>query len=302
MNRRHRYAVPQRIFSTFFLYASLTVAVAACHRSGSTLTVSGTIEIRDIQVAPLTAGRLERLLKDEGDTVHRGDTVAVLSQPGLDALIGQRRAQARAAAARVAEVQAAQADSARAANDLARSEPLRRENIISQQQYDALKAAAAAAAARLAAVRAAPSDSAAASAAVAVALATRDELTVVAPADGVILTRYAEPGEVLATGTPIVSLGLVRRPWIRAYVGDRFIGRLKLGQPATIRVNAYPGQGFQGRVVEIGSTAEFTPRVALTERERADLVFGIKVEPAEGDAGGKLKAGMPVTLDLPLAP
>ena len=50
------------------------------------------------------------------------------------------------------------------------------------------------------------------------------------------------------------------------------------------------------------STAEFTPRVALTERERADLVFGIKVEPAEGDAGGKLKAGMPVTLELPLAP
>jgi len=55
-------------------------------------------------------------------------------------------------------------------------------------------------------------------------------------------------------------------------------------------------------VVEIGSTAEFTPRVALTERERADLVFGIKVEPADRDAGGKLKAGMPVTLDLPLAP
>ena len=302
MNRRRQYAVPQRISCTFFLYASLTVSAAACHGTASTLTISGTIEIRDIQVAPLTAGRLERLLKDEGDTVHRGDTVAVLSQPGLDALIGQRRAQARAAAARVAEVQAAQADSARAANDLARSEPLRRESIISQQQYDALKAAAAAAAARLAAVRAAPSDSAAASAAVAAALATRDELTVVAPADGVVLTRYAEPGEVLVAGTPIVSVGLVRRPWIRAYVGDRFIGRLKLGQPATIRVDAYRGQSFQGRVVEIGSTAEFTPRVALTERERADLVFGIKVEPAEGDAGGKLKAGMPVTLELPLAP
>jgi len=284
------------------LYASLAVSVTACDRAASTLTISGTIEIRDIQVAPLTAGRLERLLKDEGDTVHRGDTVAVLSQPGLDALIGQRRAQARAAAARVEEVQAAQADSARAANDLARSEPLRRENIISQQQYDALKAAAAAAAARLAAVRAAPSDSAAASAAVAVALATRDELTVVAPADGIVLTRYAEPGEVLVAGTPIVSVGLVHRPWIRAYVGDRFIGRLKLGQPATIRVDAYRGQAFQGRVVEIGSTAEFTPRVALTERERADLVFGIKVEPADRDAGGKLKAGMPVTLDLPLAP
>jgi len=287
---------------TPFLDAVLLVAAAGCHHTGTTLTVSGTVEIRDLQLAALTSGRVERLLKDEGDSVHRGDTVAVLSQPGLDALIGQRRAQAQAAALRVAEVQAAQADSARAAGDLARAERLHQQNIISQQQYDALRAAAEAATARLAAVRAAPSEAAAASAAVAAALATRDELTIIAPQDGVILTRYADRGEVLPAGTPVVSLGLVRRPWIRAYVGDRFIGRLKVGQRAAIRVDAYPGRELEGRVVEIAPQAEFTPRVALTERERADLVVGIKVEPTEGDAGGRLKAGMPVTLDLTLLP
>ncbi|PYO61128.1 MAG: hypothetical protein DMD49_02295 [Gemmatimonadetes bacterium] len=290
------------LLDAVLLDAVLLLAVAACHHSGSTLTVSGTVEIRDLQLAALTSGRLQRLFKDEGDTVRRGDTVAVLTQPGLDALIWQRRAQARAAAFRVAEVQAAEADSARAASDLARSERLRQQSIISQQQYDALKAAAAAAAARLAAMRAAPSESAAASAAVSAALATRDELTIIAPEDGVVLTRYADPGEVLSAGTPVVSLGLVRHPWIRAYVGDRFIGRLKLGQAAVIRVDAYPGRKFAARVVEIAPRAEFTPRVALTERERADLVFGVKVEPTDGDAGGKLKAGMPVTLDLPLEP
>ena len=157
------------------------------------LRVSGTVEIREVQLASLAAGRLVRLLKDEGDTVRQGDTLAVLEQPGLDALISQRRAQAKAAGLRTAEVAAAQADSARAANDLARAEPLRRQNIVSQQQYEALKAAATAAAARLAAMRAAPSESVAAGAALAVTLSTRDQLTVLARDDGVILTRYTEP-------------------------------------------------------------------------------------------------------------
>ena len=275
---------------------------AACRGAADRLQVSGTIEIRQVQLAPLTSGRLMRLLKDEGDTVHRGDTVAVLDQPGLDALISQRRAQAEAAVLRVAEVAAAQADSTRAANDLARAERLQQQNIISAQQYDGLKAAASAAAARLAARRAGSSEAMAAGSAVAAALATRDELVIVAPEDGVVLSRYANPGEALTTGTPILSLGLVHRPWIRAYVGERYVGRVKIGQAATVRVDAYPGRAFPGRIVEIGSQAEFTPRVALTERERADLVFGIKVEPTDGDAGGRLKAGMPVTLDVPLLP
>jgi len=284
------------------LAAIAALLCASCRGANDHLQVSGTIEIRQVQLAPLTSGRLARLLRDEGDSVHRGDTVAVLTQPGLDALISQRRAQAQAATLRVAEVAAAQADSERAAHDLARAERLHTQNIISQQQYDGLKAAAEAAAARLEARRAASSEVAAATAAVASALATRDELTIVAPEDGVILSRYANAGEVLSTGTPVLSLGLVHRPWIRAYVGERYIGRLKIGQAATVHIDAYPDRDFAGRIVEIASQAEFTPRVALTERERADLVFGFKVEPADADAGGRLKAGMPVTLDVPLLP
>ncbi|HXL34215.1 MAG TPA: biotin/lipoyl-binding protein, partial [Gemmatimonadales bacterium] len=88
--------------------------LAGCRSSGDTLRVSGTVEIRELRLAPLAWGRLTRLLKDEGDTVHRGDTLAVLEQPGLEALISQRRAQAQAAAARTAEIAAALADSQRA--------------------------------------------------------------------------------------------------------------------------------------------------------------------------------------------
>jgi HlyD family secretion protein len=278
------------------------LALASCGGPRDSLTVSGTIEIREVQIAPFAPGRLVRLLKDEGDTVRVGDTIAVLEQPGLNALIEQRRAEAHAAASRVARVLGAAADSARAADDLARAEHLRTGNIISQQQYDALRATAAATAAQLAAARAAPSESVAAEAAVSAALATRTELTLVAPDSGVILTRDAEPGEVLAAGAPVVSIGLVAHPWMRAYVDERAIGRLRVGGPARVRIDAYPDRVFAGHITEISPEAEFTPRVALTERERADLMFGVKIEVAPGDAGGRLKAGMPATVELPLLP
>ena len=284
------------------VFVTVLLAVAAgCNRDGSVLRVSGTVEIRELQLAPLASGRLVRLLKDEGDTVRRGDTVAVLEQPGLEAVISQRRAQAQAAAARTAEIDAAVADSQRAANDLRRAAPLHQSGVISAQQFENLQSAAAAAAARLQAVRAATRDSAAARAGVLATEAIRDQLTIIAPDDGVILTRFADRGEAVATGTPVVSLGLVHHPWIRAYVGDRYVGRIKLGAAVTVRPDGYD-RGFSGHIVEISSRAEFTPRAALTERERADLVFAIKVALDSADAGGRVKAGMPVSLEIPLLP
>jgi len=276
----------------------VTALLAACAGTNDRLQVSGTVEIRELELGPLATGRLARLLKDEGDSVRRGDTIAVLEQPGLDALIAQRRAQARAAALRVNDVKAAEADSGRAAGDLARAEPLRARGIVSEQQYDGLRATAAAAAARLAAMRAAPSESAAAGAALAATVAIRDQLTIVAPDDGVVLTRYADPGEALGAGTPVVSLGLVHRPWIRAYIAEQDVPLIKLGDAASVRLDGYADE-LPGRIVEISPRAEFTPRAALTERERADLVFGIKVELNGGDAGGRVKAGMPVTVEIP---
>lgn len=286
---------------TLLLDTVCATLFTGCHAAAGVLRVSGTVEIRELQLAPLASGRLLRLLKDEGDTVRRGDTIALLEQPGLDALIRQRRAQAQAAGIRVNEVAAAVADSARAASDLARATPLAEKNIVSQQQYDALRAAAAAATARLAAVRAAPSESVAAVAALAAAVDIRDQLTIIAPEDGIVLTRFADPGEVLAVGTPVVSLGVVRRPWIRAYVGDRDVARVKLGASVAVRLDGTK-DALPGRIVDISPRAEFTPRAALTERERADLVFGIKVELDAGDAHGRVKAGMPVTVEIPLLP
>lgn len=276
------------------------LAMAACRADDDALTISGTVEIREVMLAPLVAGRLALLLKDEGDTVQPGDTVAVLEQPGLDALIRERRARAAAVTQRTAEIEAARADSLRTANDLARARQLLDRRIISEQQYDQLRNAAAAAAARLEAVRASSNEARAAEAALAGTLAIRDQLTLLAPAVGVILTRYAEPGEALVAGTPVVALGLVRDPWIRAYVGERYLARLTLGQVVTVRVDGYDRE-FNGKITDIAPRAEFTPRAALTERERSDLVFAIKVAVSD-DPDGRLKAGLPVTLRIALAP
>jgi HlyD family secretion protein len=279
---------------------ALAAIVAACAGSSNTLTVAGTVEIREVRLSPLASGRLQRLLKDEGDSVRAGDTVAVLDQPGLAELIEQRRALAEAASTRTAEIRAAEADSQRTANELARTRGLAAQGIASPQDLDRLLAAAAAAAARLQSVRASVRESQAAHAAAAATEAIRDELVLVAPADGIVLTRFAERGEVIAAGMPVVSVGLVRAPWIRAFVGERFVARLRTGQDVRIRVDGYPDTAFAGTISEIAPRAEFTPRAALTERERADLVFGIKV--ATDGAEGRLKAGMPVRVEIPLAP
>jgi HlyD family secretion protein len=276
-----------------------SLVVLGCHPPPTTLTLAGTVEIRDIRISALAAGRLTRLLKDEGDSVRQGDTIAILAQPGLPALIGQRRAQAQAAERRTADVSAAVADSVRAAGDLARATVLRDQGIMSPQQYDHSTSAALTAVARLQAARAASSEARAADLGVAATEAIQNDLVLVAPAAGVILTRYLEAGEAAGVGTPVVSLGIVGEPWVRAYVGERDLVRIQLGMQVAIHADGLAAP-IPGRVVEISPRAEFTPRAALTERERADLVFGIKV--GFDDPSGRLKAGLPVTLDVPLTP
>ncbi|MGH7529193.1 MAG: HlyD family secretion protein [Gemmatimonadales bacterium] len=276
--------------------------LAACSDDSDTLTVAGTVEIRESRLAPLTSGRLLRLYRDEGDSVRPGDTIAVLEQPGLSELIAQRQAQAQAAAARTAEVQAAEADSERTANDFARMRILRAEGAASPQEFERAQSQAAAAAARLQAARGALRESQAARAAVAGTIAIREQLTLVSPVRGIVLTRYAERGEAITAGMPVVSIGQVYAPWVRAFVGERFIARLRTGQDVRIRVHGYADTAFAGRIVEIAQRAEFTPRAALTERERADLVFPIRIALADSGADGRLKAGMPVDVDIPLLP
>jgi HlyD family secretion protein len=131
-------------------------------------------------------------------------------------------------------------------------------------------------------------------AALAGAQATRSDLVLLAPVQGVVLGRHAEVGEVVAAGTPVVTIGESGKPWVRVYVSPSDAARLTVGASAVATLDDLPDREFPGRVASVATKAEFTPRVALTENERADLLFAVKVELE--DSSGTLKAGLPVTV------
>lgn len=119
-----------------------------------------------------------------------------------------------------------------------------------------------------------------------------------APKAGVILVRQAELGEVVAPGTPVVTLADLDHIWMRAYISETDLGRVRWGQSATIRTDTYPGKGYPGRVSFIASKAEFTPKSVQTQAERVTLVYRIKIDIE--NPNHELKPGMPADATIEL--
>ncbi len=102
--------------------------------------------------------------------------------------------------------------------------------------------------------------------------------TLVAPFDGVILVRQAELGEVIAPGAAIVTLADINHVWLRAYVNETDIAKIRLGQAATVTTDSFPGKDYPGRISFISEQAEFTPKSVETHAERVTLVYRIKID------------------------
>jgi HlyD family secretion protein len=113
-----------------------------------------------------------------------------------------------------------------------------------------------------------------------------------APTAGVVLVRDAELGEVVAPGTPIMTVADVDHLWMRAYVAEPDLPRVRWGQPATVTTDARPGKRYAGRISFISSEAEFTPKSVETHKERVTLVYRIKID--LDNRSHDLKPGMPV--------
>lgn len=127
-----------------------------------------------------------------------------------------------------------------------------------------------------------------------------NDRVLIAPVDGVVLTKSAEQGEVIAAGTTILTLGDIDRPWARAYVAERDLGRVKIGMSADVHSDSYPGKSYPGKITFIASQAEFTPKQIQTQEERVKLVYRVKVE--TGNPGRELKSNMPVDVRLKVPP
>lgn len=310
------------------LIAALCLPLAGCGDRSGAVRASGVMEMDEVDVASLEGGRIQRLLADEGDSVRIGDTLAVLQRGELVAQVEAQAAQAGRAAAqsqevatgpRTEEVRRARAAlaSARAQvewaeKNLARVEELLKNNVIAAADVDRARTDRDDAVARRDAaeqalallekgsrheeVTAAREAATAARAQLQALRSRQGELVLTAPARGVVLLRNFEAGELVQPGQPVMTLGDPERLWVRVYVAAPEIGKVRIGAPAQVLATGFGKRTFPGRVVAIATSAEFTPRAALTEEERANLVFAVKI--AMDPTDGALKAGLPVEVKI----
>ncbi len=120
--------------------------------------------------------------------------------------------------------------------------------------------------------------------------------TLAAPFSGVVLSKHIEAGEYVAAGTPVVTVGDLEHVWVRAYVNETDLGRVKVGQKARATTDTYPGKRYEGNVSFISSQAEFTPKSVQTTQERVKLVYRIKVDLLNPRM--ELKPGMPADVEI----
>jgi len=317
---------------TSFLFI-LTAVLASCssHHGGGTISASGTIEAVEVNVAAKVGGEVEERAVDEGYRVKAGDKLAVIDHATLDIQLRQAEAGidlARAElvllrnGARREDIQQAEAalkqadanlqvagDDARRMRELAKNG-----SVTPKQKDDAEARLTVAEAQRIAASEALakvrrlsrPEEIQAAEARLAQAVAAADLLrktisdcTVVAPVGGIVTHKAVEKGELVSPGSAVVTLSELDSVYVMIYVTELEMGRVRLGDEAEVRIDAFPAQAFPGRVTFISPEAEFTPKNIQTKEDRVKLVFGIKVEIDNRE--GLLKPGLPADATIRVA-
>ncbi|WP_005032125.1 efflux RND transporter periplasmic adaptor subunit [Holophaga foetida] len=316
--------------SILFTPLMLAVLCLACHRNGTdrAIKVSGNIEVVQTQASFRVAGRVAERLVDEGQMVQEGQLLARLEDQDLQQQLAIRQADAATAQAvlraalagsRREEVEAsrqaleqARADLRRTQDDEKRYQGLHDKGIVSDRDYQTAREAflASQAKARQAEqqyelVRKGPrsedidqvkAKAESAQKAFELARTQAGYALLTAPTGGVILSKNVEPREYVSPGTAVVTIGNLQQVWLRAYVEETDLGRVKVGQAARLRSDSYPGKVYQGRVSFISSEAEFTPKSVQTQKERVKLVYRIKIDVP--NPAMELKPGMPADAEI----
>ena len=277
------------------------------------LVLSGSIEANTVEVGSLVGGRVQTVHVKEGDTVQAGQPLVTFEPDLRDLEISQQRAvvtQARAELARVKrgprdeELRQARINYESAEVDRKRFQALWEAGAVAKRDYDAAQVKAANNREILLAAQRGgrPEDVAAAEATLAQAQERlaflerqRQELVVTAPAMGIVEVFNLRPSDLAAANAPVATLLEPDQIWVRVYVPEPQLGKVRIGQAAAVRVDTFPNRAFRGRVVEIRNQAEYTPRNIQTLDQRSDQVFGVKVAI---DPVPELKPGMAAIVDL----
>jgi HlyD family secretion protein len=295
------------------------------------IIVSGNIEITEARSSFKSGGRVDARLVSEGDVVHAGQIVARLDRVELAQQVALQQAEVHGAAADLAELEAgsrpeeisqgeaalarARAEEERWRAEAARQATLYKQDIVSAREQESAHAALEVARAhvrdaeeRLALLRKGPRRERIAQArarlerarqALGLSQTRLDDALLVAPISGIVLSENIEPGEYVSPGTPVVTIGVLADVWLRAYIDQQDLGRVKVGQRARITTDTYPDKVYDGVVSFLASEAEFTPKNVQTQKERVKLVYRIKVDVP--NPSFELKPGMPADAEILLA-
>jgi HlyD family secretion protein len=296
----------------------------------SELVLYGNIDIRQVELAFNGNERIASVIPQEGDWVKKGQLLATLDTLRLSHESVKAEAQVKAqkevlaalvAGTRPEDIEKARADAEAAEAQQKNAERLYRRKIIlaekeviPRQELDDAKTAADAALARLKAAQAAlalavagprKEDIAAAhqtlkvyEAALAVAQRNLAYASLYAPSDGVIQTRILEPGDMASPQMPVFTLALTDPVWVRAYVPEPDMGKIRPGMSAEITTDSYPGKRYKAWIGFISPVAEFTPKSVETREVRTSLVYQVRVYACNPD--NELRLGMPATVIVPL--
>jgi RND family efflux transporter MFP subunit len=271
--------------------AALTcvLLVSACTRTTS--NVSGTIEVDEVHVGPRSAGRVAKILAQEGDVLKTGQPIVELDADELRARRDLAIAQVDTAI-RDADAQAAQLEFSRA--DAKRQQDLLRSKTVSPSEAERAQSAAKAQEKN---VEAAQMRIVQARAQLAEIDAQSREMQVVSPSDAVLEVLSVKVGDVLPANREVATLILPQHLWVRAYVPEKWLGLINVGDKVRVRVDSFPGTDFDGSVEQISRQAEFTPRNVQTVEDRIKQVFGVKIRLDGSD--GRLRAGMSADVFFP---
>jgi HlyD family secretion protein len=289
----------------------------------------GTVELKETLVAPLESERLVSRPAKEGMRVNAGDAIARLDTALLESEAARLGAEVSSREAKLKELNAgsrveriheasAERQAAETRLALARTERSRAEKLLAsgaggqaaldraRSQEESAAREVDAAAARLALLEAGErseqrdlgrSELEASRQARDLVRMRIERMTLRAPAVAVVLDTYYEVGEVVPAGRPVVKLGDASAPYVDIYVAPEDLSALTIGSRLPVKVDGFDGRTFDGAVSEMGAEAEFTPRAILTPRERARLVYRVRV--TIEDASGDLRPGVPAEVAGP---
>ena len=292
------------------------------------IVVSGNVEVTEVNMGFKSPGRTVELLAEEGQKIKKGDRLALLDSAELESQVAQQAANLQETRTKLQElrrgsrpqeiaqarasVASAEAELGKAKKDYERDEFLYKNGAVSAQQLDTsrklrdtsfsqhLKALESLSLVkegpRREEIKAAEDRVRQAEAALRASEEKLKDTVIHAPVSGVVLRKNVEPGETVASGTPVYTIGDLENPWIKVYVKEPDLGRVKLGQKAAVSTDSYPGKVYEGVVSFISSEAEFTPKNVQTPEERVKLVFGVKV--SVKNVHQELKPGMPADVRI----